>query len=85
MTEHGQTGQNVSDVVQSNRMDTNEEYVEEYDEDEAERLSRKPEAKQSPKVKRYKDDTYRCVVYTTGLLTYYCGMQYCKFALTWLP
>lgn len=53
--------------VQNNRMDTDEEYVE-YDDDadDVDRPMRKAEAKQPPTVKRYKDDTYRCVVRATG-------------------
>lgn len=48
-------------------MDTDEEYVE-YDDDadDVDRPMRKAEAKQPPTVKRYKDDTYRCVVRATG-------------------
>lgn len=54
--------------VQNNRMDANEEYVEDYlpyDDDDDYRPPKRPGAKQPkqpPKLRRYKDDTYRCVV-----------------------
>lgn len=82
--EHGPTGQSVSHVVQSNRMDTDEEYVEEYDEDEAFPRPGKPEAKQSLKVKRYKDDTYRCLIYTTAC-SHTVVARNVVYALIWLP
>ena len=51
-------------------MDADEEYVE-YDDnvDDESPLSRKPEAKQFPQVKRYKDDTYRCLLCATSYYT----------------
>ena len=66
-------------------MDADEEYVE-YDDnvDDESPLSRKPEAKQFPQVKRYKDDTYRCLLCATSFLTYCCGMQCQTFAMLWL-
>lgn len=71
----------VFDGLQSNRMDTNDEYVE-YDEDNE---FRSPEAKQPPKTKRYRDDAYRCVLCATIFLTHCCGMQRHIFALVRLP
>ena len=87
LIKHGQNGQNVCNGVQSNRMDTNEEYVEEYDDDVdyEDSPARKAAAKQPPKLKRYKDDAYRCAVYATGLLSCCCAMQCHNIALIWLP
>ena len=56
-------------VVQSNRMDTDEEYVEVYDEDAADDLSvstSQPRAKQPSQLRRYKDDAYRCSSWAVG-------------------
>lgn len=60
----------MSVAVQSNRMDTDEEYVEVYDDEDADDhvpIS-KPRAKQPSQLRRYKDDAYRCCSLAVHLL-----------------
>ena len=64
-------------LVQNNRMDTDSEYVEVFDDDDDLGVpTSKPRAKQPSQLRRYKDDAYRCSPRAAGLLLACCCMRF---------